>query len=94
MPGHIDLKSEEADLAALVARVRQGEEIVLTENGRAVARLSPPAAEPLEDAAAAAPPFGIWKDKGWIADDFDAPLPADLADAFTRWPKGDMPETP
>lgn len=42
MPGHMDVKGMSDDVRALVNRVRRGEEIVLTEDGRAVARLGPP----------------------------------------------------
>lgn len=59
----------------LLRRVALGEEIVITRNRRVVARLVPPAETPVRR---------IGTDVGSFAvpDDFDAPLPDDLLDAF------------
>jgi prevent-host-death family protein len=63
-------------LSRLLRRVRAGEEIIIAEAGRPVARLVP-----------IAPPAGPRSLGGdeelvWVADDFDAPLPDELVDAF------------
>ncbi len=63
-------------LSRLVDRAAAGEEIVLAKSGKPMARLVPLAApgrrrEP-----------GGWEGRVVIADDFDAPLPADLTAAF------------
>ena len=62
-------------LSRLLERVEAGEEIIIERRGTPVARLSavPPSAPP---------DFGTDRDVVVIADDFDAPLPADVADAL------------
>ena len=41
MDRFVDIKDAKSDLADLIARTRQGTGIVITENGRAIARLAP-----------------------------------------------------
>lgn len=53
-------------LDELVARVAAGEEILLTEDGKPMARL-PPILKPTRR-------IGGLKDQIWMADDFDRPL--------------------
>ena len=65
----VNMHAAKTSLSKLIARVEQGEEIVIARNGRPVARLVPIAKQ---DRAAA---FGSMRGKIWIADDFDAPLP-------------------
>ncbi len=65
-------------LAKLLERVRQGEEIIITESGRPVARLSPvdqPSAQRVPGSAAG---------QIIVADDFDAPLPDSVLGAFEQ----------
>ncbi len=62
-------------LSRLLDRVEAGEEIVIARRGRPIARLS---AVPPESR----PELGTDRDDVVIGDDFDAPLPADLADAL------------
>lgn len=61
----------------LLARVEAGEEVIITKAGRPVARLVP---------LAAAKPRVLGQDVGRIriAEDFDAPLPADVIESFER----------
>jgi len=61
-------------LSRLLDRVESGEEVVIAKNGRPVARLVP------MQAPRRVP--GRLKGKIWIGDDFDAPLPSDVAEAF------------
>lgn len=63
-------------LAQLVARAHAGERIVILAADGATAALAATGQDP--------PPrhFGGWRGKVWIAQDFDDPLPADLAQAF------------
>jgi prevent-host-death family protein len=61
-------------LSRLLERVRQGETIVITKSGAPVARLGPIAAEKRI--------FGRHKGKIWMAKDFDAPLPEEIARLF------------
>lgn len=64
-------------LSRLLRRVAAGEEIVITNSGRPAARLVPMGTEGLRE-------FDI--DHGVLAipDDFDAPLPSEMVDAFER----------
>ncbi|MFM2042600.1 MAG: hypothetical protein RLY86_1176 [Pseudomonadota bacterium] len=94
MPGIIDLDTVQVDLDDLMERVSHGEELVLLRAGRPVMRVTPPgpAEQPEGPTARRDLPFGIWKDKGWVLDSFDDPLPDDILDAFEEWPKGPMRE--
>lgn len=62
-------------LSRLLERVEAGEEIIIERRGTPVARLSavPPSTRP---------DFGTDRGLVIIGDDFDAPLPADVADAL------------
>lgn len=62
-------------LSRLLERVEAGEEIIIQRRGRPVARLS--AVSP-----SARPAFGTDRAVVVIGDDFDAPLPTDVADAL------------
>jgi prevent-host-death family protein len=73
----INLYEAKTKLSELVDRAAAGEEIVIARHGRPVARLvafAPPAGKRRE--------FGVLAGKGWIADDFDAPLPEDVLADF------------
>lgn len=61
------------DLSRLVDAAIAGERVVISQNGKPSVRLVP--LKPIH-------PFGVLKGQIWIADDFDAPLPDDLLDAF------------
>jgi prevent-host-death family protein len=63
-------------LSRLLRRVRAGEEIVIADAGRPVARLVPIAA------ASGPRVLGGDEDVVRIADDFDAPLPDEIVDTF------------
>jgi len=71
----VNVHEAKTQLSRLLARVEAGEEIVIARNGEPVARLVPvstgPARVPGEDAG-----------KGWIAEDFDAPLPPEIQKYF------------
>lgn len=76
MTKSVGVHEAKTQLSALLERVAAGEEIVITRRGHAVAKLSaitPPAREFGTDAAVFTVP-----------DDFDAPLPNDLLDAFEQ----------
>jgi antitoxin (DNA-binding transcriptional repressor) of toxin-antitoxin stability system len=63
-------------LSHLVERAAAGEEIIIAKDGKPLARLVPLKTEP---------PLrrpGAGRGRVWIADDFDAPLPAELLAAF------------
>jgi prevent-host-death family protein len=72
----VNLYEAKTKLSELVDRAAAGEEIVIAKAGKPKARLGPltptrPRRKP-----------GVWKGKVWIADDFDAPLPPEILDAF------------
>jgi antitoxin (DNA-binding transcriptional repressor) of toxin-antitoxin stability system len=65
---------QEADLSSLVDRVAEGEEIVIARSGRPVAKLVRVEIEPRKP--------GRLKGRIHMADDFDAPLPDEIGQAF------------
>lgn len=66
------------NLSKLLERMADGEEIIIARAGVPVARLVPIVAP------AAERPLGSERGMVAVADDFDAPLPPDLLDAFER----------
>lgn len=73
----IDVKDIGPKLKELLAGVRSGEEVVISDAGRPVARVLAPV-EP------ARPEFGYFRGEVWLADDFDAPLPPE---ELAEWEK-------
>jgi len=64
-------------LSRLIDQAMAGEEVVITRHGRPVAKLVK------TDTVERQPrKLGPLRGRGWIADDFDAPLPDDLLEAF------------
>ncbi|HGO6079284.1 TPA: type II toxin-antitoxin system Phd/YefM family antitoxin [Burkholderia cenocepacia] len=61
------------DLQRLLDAAIAGERVVITQAGKQSVRLVP--LTPIH-------PYGALEGEIWIADDFDAPLPDDLLDAF------------
>lgn len=72
----VNVHQAKTHLSKLLERVRLGEEIIVAKAGKPVARLVPVAA----GAARRVP--GSAKGRIVIEDDFDAPLPDGLRDAF------------
>ena len=72
----VNMHEAKTHLSRLVERVEAGEEIVLNRAGKPVARLVP-----VRPATGSRVP-GALRGRIRIADDFDAPLPADMAAAF------------
>lgn len=62
-------------LSRLIEDVAAGEEVVITRRGQAVATLGPPPSR-------ASRRFGMDEGRFVVPDDFDAPLPDELLDAF------------
>ena len=52
----------------MLAAVAAGEEVIIANRGKPVAMLTPIPAKPHRTTG-----FGIWKDKMWVADDWDSP---------------------
>lgn len=72
----VNMHEAKTHLSKLIRRVAAGDEVTIANRGVPVARLVPPAKEkPLRV-------LGKDRGKGWVADDFDAPLPDDLLTAF------------
>lgn len=74
----LNVHEAQIQLAQLLERVRQGEEIIIAEAGRPVARLV------LIDRPTAPRVPGSAKDQVVIADDFDTPLPESILGDFER----------
>jgi len=72
---HVGVYEAKTHLSRLLARVEAGEEIVIDRRGRPVARLTAVDTDRI-------PRFGTDRGAVVIGDEFDAPLPADLADAL------------
>jgi prevent-host-death family protein len=73
----VNVHAAKTHLSQLLARVEAGEDIVIGRAGHPVARLVP-----FTGTATPRRRFGGWRGKGWIADDFDAPLPDEILKAF------------
>jgi prevent-host-death family protein len=71
----ISVSDARANLARLVEEAAAGEEIVLTRAGRPMARIVPLAPETSRVR-------GLWRGRGHLGEDFDAPLPDEWLDAF------------
>lgn len=71
----VTIAEAEAQLLQLIERAAAGEEIIIEREGEPAAKLVPYAA-PAERKP------GMWKGQVWTSDDFDAPLPPELQDAF------------
>ena len=63
-------------LSRLLEEVEDGSTVEITNRGRVVARLVPATDR------RSTPSWGWARGQGWIADDFDAPLPDDLQALF------------
>jgi prevent-host-death family protein len=77
MTKSVGVHEAKTHLSSLLDRVSGGEEIAITRRGEEVARLVP-------SPGAAERKFGIDRDVWVVPDDFDAPLPDDVLDAFER----------
>ncbi len=75
----VGLAEAKAKLSELVEQVERGEEVVLCRYGKAVAKIVPMQEPAKVDRSAF---FGSLAGQGWIADDFDAPLPEDIQRYF------------
>ena len=67
----VNMHEAKTNLSKLVAMAEAGEEVIIARNGEPVARMGA-----MQEAAQETrrPRFGLYK-IGWIADDFDDPLP-------------------
>ncbi len=72
----LNLYEAKTSLSKLVDRAAAGEEIIIAKAGRPLAKLGP-----IERRQGSRQPGG-WQGKVRIGEDFDAPLPDDILDAF------------
>ena len=72
----VNIYEAKTQLSKLVDKAAQGEDIIIARNGKPVARITALKSEKR--------PFrpGSLKGKGWISDDFNAPLPDDILAGF------------
>ncbi len=75
-PRSYNVHEAKTHLSNLLERVAAGEEVLIAKAGVPVARLVP-VVLPAEQR-----PLGTEQGRVFIADDFDAPLPADVLDSF------------
>ncbi|WP_424450036.1 type II toxin-antitoxin system Phd/YefM family antitoxin [Plasticicumulans lactativorans] len=73
----LNLHEARTRLSELVEAARRGEDIVIARSGTPMARLVPVGEAPRRGIR-----LGLMKGEITIADDFDAPLPADVLAAF------------
>jgi prevent-host-death family protein len=80
----VNIREAKAHFSRLVQRAAAGEEIIISRNGKPVAKLVPltennlaPAGEDMTPRVA-----GSMRGKIWIADDFDDPLPPEILARF------------
>ncbi|HNC99703.1 MAG TPA: type II toxin-antitoxin system prevent-host-death family antitoxin [Myxococcota bacterium] len=74
MTVQVNVLEAKTQLSRLLDRAEAGEEVIIARAGHPVARLVAVQRGPSE----APRVLGALQGKGWIADDFDAPLPEDF----------------
>jgi prevent-host-death family protein len=77
MTKSVGVHEAKTHLSRLLETVAAGEEVVITRRGEAVAQLVPASHPPARR-------FGIDRGRFTVPDDFDAPLPDGVLDAFER----------
>ncbi len=75
----VSLYEAKTHLSELVEQAAQGREIIIAKSGKPKARLVPLAPKDTRHLRK----YGLGKGRGWIADDFDAPLPPAVLRLFT-----------
>jgi prevent-host-death family protein len=78
MAGIVNVHEAKTHLSRLLDRVSQGEEIVIARAGRPVARLVPVSEQPERREPGSASGRVV------VGEDFDAPLPEEVLEAFER----------
>ena len=73
----VNIYEAKTQLSKLVDKAAEGEDIVIARNGKPVARLTA-----LDKKQKRLIGLGALEGKGWIADDFDAPLPDEVLAEF------------
>lgn len=78
----VNIHYAKTHLSRLVEDAAAGEELIIAKAGKPVARLVPLEAEKTEAASNSRNSFGILKGKITMHEDFDDPLPPEIAKAF------------
>ena len=73
----VNIYEAKTQLSKLVDDAAAGKDVIIARNGKPVARLVG-----IQSKQKRMVGFGALKGKGWIADDFDAPLPDDVLAQF------------
>lgn len=73
----VTIEEIQRDFLSYLRRVEEGETLLLTSAGRLIAEVKPAVPECDEPR-----PIGLAAGKIFVADDFDAPLPDEILDAF------------
>src|ERR1043166_445759 len=77
----VNIHQAKSQLSALLKRAQEGEEVIIAKANKPVARLVPLSGQPKKRIA------GLHAGKGfWMADDFDAPLPAEFWEGRASYP--------
>lgn len=74
---HVNIEEIQQDLSAYLQRVEAGETLVIIRAGQPVAEVKPVVTQQQD-----LRPFGLCAGEFVVPDDFDAPLPDEILDAF------------
>ena len=74
----VSVDEAKTDFSKLLARVREGEEVIIARRGKPIARLVPIKEHPLQRVPGSA------KGEVIISPDFDAPLPDSILETFEK----------
>ena len=75
----VNIYEAKTHFSKLVDTAASGEDVIIARNGKPVARLTT-----IEQPQKPRYRLGLLEGKGWIADDFDDPLPDDIQALFER----------
>ena len=73
----VNMHEAKSQLSKLVKRVNQGEDVIIACNGKPTARLVP-----IESTPKKLRPIGLDVGRGWVADNFNDPMPDDFMKHF------------
>jgi len=76
MASVVNIYEAKTQLSKLVDQAANGEDVIIARNGKPLARLTTLKLEKHSFV------FGLLEGEGWIADDFNDPLPDDIQAAF------------
>ena len=75
----VNIYEAKTQLSKLVDQAAAGKDVIIARNGKPVAKLTA-----LSNKDKRTYTLGLLEGKGWIADDFDAPLPDEILAQFER----------